>query len=189
MAADLTDFQKKKILRVFNMLYDRNHDGVIESSDFDLLLKKICEILEWNAGGPKYQQAKQTLDIVWAGLLKYADTDEDAKITQEEWLKMWGECLKTLEQGTFPDWQKKYMDLMFDVNDKSGDDCIDENEYTTFMSEFKISASDCKKAFQAISGADRKITRDQFATLWKDYLTSNDTSSPGNYLFGLDLDS
>lgn len=33
---------------------------------------------------------------------------------------MWGDCLKDIEEGHFPSWQKKYMDLMFDVNDKSG---------------------------------------------------------------------
>lgn len=40
------------------------------------LFQKICDILEWRVGGPKYQEAKATLDIVWEGLLKYADTNK-----------------------------------------------------------------------------------------------------------------
>ena len=33
---------------------------------------------------------------------------------------MWGACLAEIQGGPFPDWQEKYMELMFDVNDKSG---------------------------------------------------------------------
>ena len=63
--------------------------------------------------------------LIW--LLKwYSFCLQDAKITKDEWLKMWGDCLKDIEQGHFPSWQKKYMDLMFDVNDKSGTIYIDE---------------------------------------------------------------
>ena len=58
-------------------------------------------------------------------LLKYHTTvtyvkHQDLKVTQDEWLRMWGDCLADIEKGRFPAWQQKYMDLMFDVNDKSG---------------------------------------------------------------------
>jgi hypothetical protein len=45
---------------------------------------------------------------------------KDAKISEAEWFKMWGNCLEQVAKDEFPLWQKKYMDLMFDVNDKSG---------------------------------------------------------------------
>lgn len=45
---------------------------------------------------------------------------QDCKITEKEWLRMWEDSLAKLEKGQFPEWQQKYMDLMFDVNDKSG---------------------------------------------------------------------
>ena len=45
---------------------------------------------------------------------------QDSKITKTEWLNMWGVCLDEIQNGPFPEWQKKYMELMFDVNDKSG---------------------------------------------------------------------
>ncbi|KAL4216841.1 Non-specific lipid-transfer protein [Mactra antiquata] len=179
----MSEFQEMKILKLFSMLYDTNNDGVIDRRDFDELLKKISGILEWSAGSEKYSNAEKTLDTVWKGLLKYADTDNDAKITQEEWKKMWNDCLVDLEKGKFPDWQQDYMYLMFDVNDKSGDEFIDETEYTTFLSQFGISDSDCKKAFQVISGGEN-ITKERFAGLWKEYLTSKTRDSPGNTLFG-----
>ena len=45
---------------------------------------------------------------------------QDEMITQEEWKMMWGDCLKDIVNDKFPDWQTAYMELMFDVNDKSG---------------------------------------------------------------------
>ncbi|XP_053387366.1 calexcitin-2-like [Mercenaria mercenaria] len=185
--AGLTTFQKKKFEKVFSMLYDSNGDGVIEKEDFDILLGKIQSILGWEKNSPKYKNAESTLQLVWDGLVKVADFDSDAKITIVEWETMWGGCIEEVKKGQFPDWQKKYMDFMFDVNDKSGDDCIDQSEYTTFMKHF-IKESECKAAFDKISaggqGQSNGITRDDFAKLWKEYLTSDDQSLPGNSLFG-----
>lgn len=181
--AELTPFQTKKILRVFNMLYDTNNDGVIEKKDFDILLETICRILEWQRDGEKHKKAKETLYIIWKGLEEYADTDKDSVITKDEWLKMWGACLKDIENGRFPTWQKRYMDLMFDVNDKSGDNLIDLVEYTTFFAEFGIKSDECKEAFDKISGG-KNISRSDFEKLWREYLTSNDVSSDANSLFG-----
>ncbi|KAH3768276.1 calexcitin-2-like [Dreissena polymorpha] len=181
--APLSDFQKKKILKLFTMLYDSNKDGVIEKQDFDIYLQRVSDVLQWSKGSEKYVNAQETLDIVWKGLVEYADTNKDSKITEEEWLRMWGDCLADIEKGQFPAWQKKYMDLMFDVNDKSGDDFIDCSEYTTFLTRFGVTEKACGQAFQQISGG-KNITRDQFASLWRGYLTSNDPKSAANYLLG-----
>ncbi len=46
---------------------------------------------------------------------------QDDKITKEEWFKMWTECIRaTNTPNDLPDWQRKYMDFMFEVNDTSG---------------------------------------------------------------------
>ena len=46
---------------------------------------------------------------------------QDDKITQEEWLKMWQDCIKASgNTSDLPEWQQRYMDFMFEVNDTSG---------------------------------------------------------------------
>ncbi|WAR12811.1 CEX2-like protein [Mya arenaria] len=120
------------------------------------------------------------------GVIEKRDFDiylQDAKITLEEWLRMWRDCLKDIEAGEFPAWQKKYMDLMFDVNDMSGDELIDMEEYKTFLTQFGVSQDECSVAFSKISGGS-DITREQFASLWRGYLTSNDKEAAANFLFG-----
>ncbi|XP_052817877.1 calexcitin-2-like [Mya arenaria] len=181
--AELSNFQENKISKLFTMLYDSNNDGVIEKRDFDIYLQKVSQVLGWKSDSEKYLKAQETLNTVWDGLKEYADTDKDAKITLEEWLRMWRDCLKDIEAGEFPAWQKKYMDLMFDVNDMSGDELIDMEEYKTFLTQFGVSQDECSVAFSKISGGS-DITREQFASLWRGYLTSNDKEAAANFLFG-----
>ena len=53
---------------------------------------------------------------------------QDDKITQDEWFRMWTECVSSATNNhrdlphytDLPEWQQKYMDFMFEVNDTSG---------------------------------------------------------------------
>ena len=46
---------------------------------------------------------------------------QDNKISEEEWTKMWAHTIPTMDDSRpLPEWQQKYMDFMFDVNDTSG---------------------------------------------------------------------
>lgn len=181
----LTDFQKKKILRVFRLLYDTNKDGVIKKEDFGLAIDKICKILHWIKGGDEYSKAEETLTLIWEGLKKYADQNQDDKVSEEEWLKMWTDCVQDIKsKKEFPEWQQKFIDFMFKVNDTSGDNEIDEEEYTTVYQAYGINKDNCITAFKKISGG-KNITRAEFEELWMEYFVSNDTSAKGNYLFGV----
>ncbi|XP_041355757.1 sarcoplasmic calcium-binding proteins I, III, and IV-like [Gigantopelta aegis] len=184
----LTDFQKKKILDVFNTLYDTNKDGVIELTDFEEAIKKFCSIHKWPKDGDKYIAAKHTMSTIWDGLRGFADYDEDNKVTKDEWLKMWSSCvgdLSTDGDKGFPDWQKNYMEFMFTVNDTSGDGFIDKSEYTTLYTAFGIDKATCETTFDRLAqGTNGKISKEDFKTLWKEYFVSNDRNARGNFLFG-----
>lgn len=185
-AHQLSEFQKNKILRVFNTFYDCNHDGVIEWDDFELAIKKICDLHSWPTDGKKHNEARATLKLIWDGLRKYADENEDEQVTKEEWLKMWAECVKSVEKGeSLPEWLTKYMNFMFDVNDTSGDNIIDKHEYSTVYMSYGISKEDCNVAFDTLSeGGKTMVTREIFARLWTEYFVSNDRGAKGNHLFG-----
>lgn len=185
-AHHLSDFQKNKILCVFNTFYDCNHDGVIEWDDFELAIKKICDLHSWPNDGKKHNEARATLKLIWDGLRKYADENEDEQVTKEEWLKMWAECVKSVEKGeSLPEWLTKYMNFMFDVNDTSGDNIIDKHEYSTVYMSYGISKDDCDAAFDTLSdGGKTLVTREIFACLWTEYFVSNDRGAKGNHLFG-----
>jgi len=40
----------------------------------------------------------------------------------------------------------------------AGDEFIDQNEYTTFLTQFGISEDECNESFQLISGVSTRVT-------------------------------
>ncbi|XP_050396955.2 sarcoplasmic calcium-binding proteins I, III, and IV [Patella vulgata] len=182
----LSEFQKRKILAVFNTLYDTNKDGVIEKCDFEEAAQKVCNLHHWKQGGDKYKSAEATLSSIWGGLRKFADKNEDDRVTKDEWITMWDDCVKNLAAGKgFPDWQKNYMEFMFLANDTSGDGFIDKEEYITIYELFGISAESAGAAFDKLAqGTDGKISWNEFESLWTEYFTSDNPSVRGNFLFG-----
>lgn len=183
----LTDFQLKKVVNVYQNLYDSNKDGVIDSKDFADAIEKISKLHHWGQCDKKYADAKAQLDAIWLGLRKYADKNKDDIVTKEEWIAMWEQVLAKVAVGeSFPDWQQNYIEFMFYANDTSGDGFIDREEYVTIQTLFGNDEKASNEAFDKLSqGTDGKISKEDFTTLWRDYFVSDDRSQRGNYLFGL----
>ncbi|KAH9509721.1 hypothetical protein Btru_044336 [Bulinus truncatus] len=183
----LTEFQRKKILSLFENLYDLNKDGVIEKCDFDNAVEKISTLHHWKNNDEAFKQAQETVNSIWEGLRLRADKNKDGRITKEEWTKMWEECIKDVVEGKkFPEWQQKYMEFMFYANDTSGDGFIDRDEYTAIYRLFGFSNADVNLCFDKISQGipDSKLSKDDFEALWREYFVAEDAEAKGNYLFG-----
>ncbi|KAL8617846.1 hypothetical protein ACOMHN_040194 [Nucella lapillus] len=186
----LSEFQKKKLLHVYKNLYDSNHDSIIDEQDFKDAIEKISQLHHWGQNDKAYTEAKQTLKKIWEGLRDSADTNNDGKVTEGEWLTMWTKTLQAVESGQpFPDWQEKYTDFMFYANDTSGDGFIDVDEYIAIQRTFGNNEEESKTAFnKLVEGKTEnkdKISKEDFTSLWKEYFLSNDNGKRGNYLFGV----
>ncbi|BFZ26115.1 hypothetical protein BsWGS_29154 [Bradybaena similaris] len=183
--ATLTDFQRKKIINLFENLYDTNKDGTIEKDDFVEALQKIAELHHWAPSDDAFRKEQDRVNRIWAGLQPRAD--KDGKISKDEWTRMWEDCIRDIVQGkTFPPWQQDYMEFMFFANDTSDDGFIDRDEYTAIYKLFGFSGDDINFCFDKISEGlpERKLSKADFEQLWREYFTSVDENSKGNYLFG-----
>ncbi|KAL8559958.1 hypothetical protein ACOMHN_041429 [Nucella lapillus] len=184
----LSDFQRQKVVSVFQRLYDSNKDGVIDQKDFSYAIEKISGLHHWGKNDEKHDKAKATLAQIWEGLKSVADKNEDGIVTQEEWINMWTATLTSVQAGKpFPDWQQLYMEFMFYANDTSGDGFIDREEYVTIQKLFGNKEDESHKAFDVLSEgkADGLLSKTDFENLWHEYFLSTDTKNKGNYLFGL----
>ncbi|XP_076439191.1 calexcitin-2-like [Babylonia areolata] len=183
----LTEFQKEKVINVFERLYDSNKDGVIDQKDFSDAIDKISKLHHWGKDDNEYKKAKDKLALIWDGLREGADKNKDGIVTKEEWVNMWAKTLDNIQAGQpFPKWQETYMEFMFYANDTSGDGFIDKGEYVAIQTIFGNKEDDSKKAFDVLVEGNEQnlISKTDFEQLWHQYFLSTNASDKGNYLFG-----
>lgn len=95
---------------------------------------------------------------------------------------MWDAYAK--DPSTVMDWQNKYMNFMFDLEDASNDGGIDIREFTLVCSSYGLETQECEEAFRRMSCGKDEVTREQFAHLWMEYFSAEDPNAPGNFIFG-----
>uniref|UniRef100_A0A1B6C3R8 EF-hand domain-containing protein n=1 Tax=Clastoptera arizonana TaxID=38151 RepID=A0A1B6C3R8_9HEMI len=180
----ISSFRLKKLMYVFNIFFDVNRSGSIDRKDFELAIDRICESRGWKEGDPLYTKTRTILFQVWDGLKARADSDNDGQVSHEEWCTMWDQYAQNPGQAL--DWQKSYMDFMFDLEDTSGDGAIDEIEFASVCADYGISKEDAVAAFRAFSSNGTvEVNREKYEELWKEYFSSEDPNAPGNFILGI----
>lgn len=184
--AGLTDFQKKKLGHLFDVFYDVNRDGRIDWQDFEDLIKRVSDLNQWGAKGEKYDNGRKVLEIVWGGLQKYADKNEDKAVSKDEWLDMWtGIVAEVKSSQTLPEWQVQYLNFFFDASDTSGDNLIDLEEYSKVYTEFGVSEANCLTAFNKITdNGSASLDKSKYQSLWTDFISGDNQGSSSSFLFG-----
>uniref|UniRef100_A0A914XBD3 EF-hand domain-containing protein n=1 Tax=Plectus sambesii TaxID=2011161 RepID=A0A914XBD3_9BILA len=183
MGKEVDAFLMRKWEYAFRVFFDVNRNGTLEWDDFQLLIEIIGE-----ARGPmsdEYLSAKLALNEIWHKLTAAIGLKHDDKVTEEDWMAMWKKSLN----GSTPDWQKLYLEYMFQLLDASGDKLVDQSEYIQVMGYFDISRSEATACFDKFALNEQgelvmAITYEKFVTLWEEYFTSTDMNSTGNYLLG-----
>lgn len=178
----VSDFRKKKLIHVFSSFFDVNHSGSIDKADFDAAVEKAAKIRGWSANDAQFKAAKETLTKIWDALQKRADTDGDGQVSAEEWIQMCDEYA-TKPAGD-ADWQALYAKFIFNLQDASSDGSIDVDEFAKVLSAFGIAEAECRSSFQKMSKGKSNVSWEDFQALWKEYFSSDDPSSAGNFIFG-----
>lgn len=178
----ISDFRKKKLLYVFNVFFDVNQSGEIDKKDFELAIEKICSLRGWPSGHAKNKETHESMLTIWEGLRSKADKDNDGQVSVEEWYNMWDAYAK--DPSGVLDWQLRYMNFMFDLEDASNDGTIDAQEFAIVCSSYGLDTSECEQAFAKMSKGAIEVTRDEFAILWREYFSSDEPSAAGNFIFG-----
>ncbi|PZC77500.1 calexcitin-2 [Helicoverpa armigera] len=175
----VSDFRKKKLLHVFSRFFDTDGSGSIEKDDFKTAIDRINKSRGWNAGDAKYKHVEETMLKIWEGIEKAADSNNDGKVSQEEWFAMWDAF------ATKPfDWQNLYCKFAFELEDASNDGAIDAEEFSSVQASFGLNKDDAVAAFQKMAKGKPQVTWAEFQELWKEYFLSDDVNAPGNYIFG-----
>ncbi|XP_018020174.1 calexcitin-1-like [Hyalella azteca] len=170
MAVVLSPFRKSKLLHVFNTFFDVNQSGEIDENDLELAVKSVCGARGWGESDPHYANTQTTLRTIWRVLTSRADKDNDSKEDSS---------------GEGRQRDKTFRDLMFLLEDSSGDGAIDVAEYTALYVALGIPREECQQAFNKLSKGEKEVTKERFDELWEEYFHSEDRHAPGNFIFGV----
>ncbi|KAK8741398.1 hypothetical protein OTU49_002200 [Cherax quadricarinatus] len=178
--SDLSAFRRAKLLHVFNTFFDVNGSGEIDEKDLEIAIQKVCGARGWGRHDPHYNKTRDALRKLWDVLTSKADTDHDKQVSVEEWYAAW-----RLDESAGREWSHIFRDLMFLLEDASGDGHVDVNEYVALYTALGLSDQQCREAFRRVQKDDAgEVTKDKFDELWEQYFHSENVEAPGNYIFG-----
>lgn len=178
----VSDFRKKKILHVFNTLFDSNKSGTIDKNDLEVIASKIAKARGFQPGDAKFKEIQASLQTIWVLLQQRGDADNDGEISAKEWIEICDEYAKN--PNAPQQWQNACMKFIFDIKDASKDGSIDAEEFSTIYASFGLNKVEAAQAFNKLSKGKSSVTWSEFQELWKEYFTSEDPKAAGNFIFG-----
>ena len=179
----LTDFQKKKLTKVF-ALYDADHDGYIGKEDYERTARNLVTEYGFREGSPEYQKVYASYLGAWEGTRRMADRDNDNRISLEEHLAGYDHMLATAGTAAF----QAISNNMLSLADIDGDGKWSESEYVRSLLAFgggTIDTARASAAFKKLDGdGDGYIDQTEMVSITHDFFASNDPQARGNWLMG-----
>ena len=178
----LSPFQQKKMVALFGM-FDADGNGVIEQADFVKVGQNIADARQMKAGSPERTRVVGKYQGAWTALHKLADANKDGAISKDEWLTALTGVIGS--QASYDSVVAMLADLVFETFDTDGDNYVQATEFAAFVKAHEVPNASPAVAFARLdSDGDGKLSRSDVMRLTGEYFRSNDTSAPGNALFG-----
>lgn len=175
---------KKRKLTAFFKTFDADNNGYIEKSDIEQIVLNLTSIRKEVVGSPTYQFLHTKYMSDWEGLLQATDTNNDGKISLEEWFVFHDQQL----QAEVPYWkagEKTSVQFLFELIDLNSNGEIGADEYALFLQAYNVKNASANEIFAKLDlNGDGHISLSEFITLCDQFYTSDDAQSQGNWLFG-----
>ncbi|WP_217650486.1 EF-hand domain-containing protein [Spirulina major] len=178
----LTDFQKRKLMKLFSM-YDVNCDGFIVEQDFEDVAAKLADRAGWSVRSPKGITLKNQLAQDWQGLQKASDTNRDRQISLDEWLAYYDAVLA--DETLYNERVKALTQLVFDVFDQDEDNTLSAAEWGNLLCIYNTSPIYAPLIFSRLTtDTDGNLSREAVLSHIDEFFYSDDPGAPGNGMFG-----
>lgn len=137
---------------------------------------------------PKVTRMVDELERLWVQFATAADTDNDGKIDQDDYM-VFAEGMTAMLSAVGPEeeWPlDPYIRTLFDVIDADSDGSITRDEYANWLSSMGLDAdTDIDGAFAALDdNGDGKLSWEEFSECSRQYWTSPDPNVPGTRWMG-----
>lgn len=187
----MTSALRHRHLFLYHKYWDYDGNGVITWNDFDLMAEKYAV---YQRRG-KYEQDvvdrwKKLVKMWWESLSSQADTNEDAVVDFDEWLKYFDKLSQTTTNyKQLPEFLRSFLQLYFVTFDFNKDGLLCIKDYKTYLTNYNMDVTRAEECWNyMLNDVDRanggKLTSERFNELVYDFLVSKDPSSPGKYICG-----
>jgi Ca2+-binding EF-hand superfamily protein len=196
--AMLTEFQKRKLIKLFSM-YDACNLGVLKISDFEQLAQRLAVLRGWKVDSIQYEDISSKFIYLWNRMRSEIknvynslpevlnnpeawNTQIRSQVTVEEWFTYFGVVLNNSE------YHQEIVDLsdaIFNVVDIDESGHLDKGEWADLFRVYNISVLYVDESFAKIDvNGDGTLSKDEVVSMIEDFYFSNDPAEAGNYMFG-----
>jgi hypothetical protein len=194
----LTEFQKRKLMKLFSM-YDACNLGVLKISDFECLAQRFADLRGWKSDSIPYDDIESKFIYLWNRMrseiknvynsrpevLNNPDawnTQIRTQISLEEWFIYFEVVLAN------KDYHEEVLALssaIFTVVDTDESGHLDKTEWADLFRVYNIPVIYVDETFAKIDvNGDGNLSKEEVMAMINEFYFSSDPDSAGSYMFG-----
>lgn len=178
----LSETMRKKLTRHFHVR-DLDNDGFVEREDWEQCARNLAAIRGWTPASPEYKDILAQHLHIWTNFWKPADTDNDGKVSLDEYLQL--EEKQRSQVYFLKDIVSQLFGAIFDIIDLDDDGEITLREYKLYFKAWGLDEKTAEEAYSRLDlSGDGRISRGAFIQYGSNFFISDDPHVPGSWLFG-----
>jgi hypothetical protein len=183
----MDDIQLARYDRVFNGY--AGSDEYLSRDSFARHTRRLAEIRGVPADSPSIAALDEELGQTWNALAAMADTDNDGRVSRDEWrasCEVITSMLREAQAAGGPLPFESWAQLLYRVIDADSDGCITKQEYADWLSALGLAEdTDLDAAFGGFdTNADGHLSVDEFLACYFQFWSDFDASVPGHRWIG-----
>lgn len=174
----------RKLDRIFRFL-DADGDGELRPEDVTVLAARLATAFDAPGDRPKIEALERALDDIVRTDIMPMDADGSGGVDIREFASGFRRAVDTDPEAMLGRFDVM-VDAWMNLADSDGNGVIDEAEFTRmYTMTLGVPAADLAVAFAKLDrDGNGTLDRAEIRTATREYYTSDDPSTPGNWLFG-----
>ncbi|MFF3979689.1 EF-hand domain-containing protein [Streptomyces sp. NPDC001828] len=165
---------------------DQNKDGVVDSADILTFAARVIAAVNEPFDSPKSTEMLRVCQNWWEGMASALDTNQDGKIDPQEYRV--GMRRLVGSKSAFEAASRPVATAIWKLCDRDNDGEVTAEEFSAVQLAFGTTPENARIGFEKLDlNGDGSLSVDELTIAFRDFYTSTDPSTNGNWLFGADF--